>query len=160
MRNNKNKLYIIDIGCIILLIIKLTKIIMGIKVMLTKYPIKENIIITICATGSFFWFCYFIKNTQVYIFIESIESILTFVLFTLLGIYIVYKNLYLKINITIFYSIVLIAIGFIDALLDISILNNLTSYDSSVTYAIICDTFYIIAGIILLFLLINHQKNK
>lgn len=152
----KKKLYLLDIGLLILLLMKLSKIIIGIKIMAQDKQKNKNILITICASGAFFWFCFFIHNTNNYTLITALEAIITVVMLSILAVYIIFKGIYNVVNLTILYSIFLIVVGFIDALIDMNLFGNSNFSPYVVSFSIACETFYILVGIILLY----NIKNK
>jgi len=146
------KLYLIDIGLWILLLMKLTKIAMGIRAMTMKKNNLSKISITLCSILSFYWFVFFIENTTQYTLSSGLEAILTLIAIAGVGIYIIMnliKEDIVTVKLMLIYSFILIFIGFGDGIMDMCFIGNSDFNTTVLLSSIVCETFYVIVGVCL-----------
>lgn len=147
----QREVYLIDIGLWILLLMKLYKIVIGIRQMTKDEQNNKNILITICAGGALFWFFFFVGHTEQYSLKPAVEAIFTVLALSGLGAYIIWKGIYNVINLTRAYSAILILVGLIDGYIDMGLFGNSLFSADVLRSSIICEVFYAIVGTVLLY---------
>ena len=141
----ERKVFLIDIGVWILILIKIYQIIEGSKILMNKTK-NDKTLISLCVIGGLTWFLFFIINASQYTPITTIESIDTLLLLSGVGLYILVTGsdcVMLKYV----YSYILVGIGTIDALIDLTSIGNSSFDDKILLISIICEVFYIIVGV-------------
>jgi len=143
---SNKKVYLIDIGLWILLLMKIYKIIAGIRMITTQKKIS-NMFITLCISLSSMWFLYFIENTSHYEIKSSLEAIITLFLIGGIGCYLLFiPEKYYNNKVVIWYANILIFVGIFDMSLDLSFLGNSNFTTYVLISSVICELFYMIVG--------------
>ena len=110
---------------------------------------NKNILISICSVMSLYWFLFFVYNIEKYTFIPAFEAVATLVAITFFGTYLIKKQFKNHSMLVQIYSFILISIGMIDGIIDMS-LGNISDFTSIVlASSLVCEFMYVLIGVCL-----------